>query len=104
MHLTRTLGIVLSAAVLAPTALAAGEPKNQPPFTRPVDGTALVRGEPKNDVPFTRPAEIVVEPSGGFAWTEATIGATAGAGAALAALGAVALFRRPPREAAPGVA
>jgi hypothetical protein len=52
------------AAVAAPAALGAGEPKNQPPFThkvgdaqdRYVAGSATIdpAGEPKNQLPFTR--------------------------------------------------
>lgn len=54
-----------AAAVLAQGALAGGEPKNQPPFTRTVDTRALqgatnaakrlaIHGEAKNELPFTR--------------------------------------------------
>jgi hypothetical protein len=60
------LGVTLiGAAVLAHAALAWGEPKNQPPFTRQVAAQRSVetaaravhtdlRGEPKNQLPFTR--------------------------------------------------
>jgi hypothetical protein len=75
MHLkfshTARLAIATSAAAaaIAPTALAAGEPKNEPPFTRPVvtirvteqlvhvghvSSSRGIRGEPKNELPFTR--------------------------------------------------
>jgi hypothetical protein len=59
---------VATAAATASTASAAGEPKNQMPFTRAVGARALtqqlvtargavhivLRGEPKNEAPFTR--------------------------------------------------
>jgi hypothetical protein len=60
------LGVTLTgAAVCANAALAWGEPKNQPPFTRQVAAQRSVeaaaramhidiRGEPKNQLPFTR--------------------------------------------------
>ena len=75
MTLTRTLQIsvatAICAAAAAQAALAGGEPKNTPPFTRPaVDGRspaaainltastiasarASIRGESKNEQPFT---------------------------------------------------
>jgi hypothetical protein len=60
------LGVTLTgASVFAHAALARGEPKNQPPFTRQVAAQRSievaahavhtdVRGEPKNQLPFTR--------------------------------------------------
>ena len=63
-HIRIAIAAVTCAAVAAPAAVAAGEPKNQPPFTRPVGvlverhvavtTTADPAGEPKNQVPFTR--------------------------------------------------
>ena len=56
----------IAAALLAQAAVAAGEPKNESPFTRPVvtrtaqlatshpASSTDVRGEPKNEWPFTR--------------------------------------------------
>jgi hypothetical protein len=57
------IAAVLCAVVAAPAALAAGEPKNQPPFTmgdvagRHVAATSTSdpAGEPKNEWPFIRP-------------------------------------------------
>ena len=68
MHRTQLVwfGVTFTgAAVFAHAALAWGEPKNQPPFTRQVAAqqraeTAAhavhtdIRGEPKNQLPFTR--------------------------------------------------
>ena len=68
MHRTHLvwLGVTLTGAtVFAHAALAGGEPKNQPPFTRLVAAQRSVeaaagavhtdgRGEPKNHLPFTR--------------------------------------------------
>ena len=69
-HTTRIATATFAAAAgIAPTALAAGEPKNEPPFTRPVvtirvteqlvhvghvSSSRGIRGEPKNELPFTR--------------------------------------------------
>ena len=64
--LRRAAVVAVGTAILAQTAAAAGEPKNQWPFTRPVGERAPqaatlartastdVRGEPKNELPFTR--------------------------------------------------
>jgi hypothetical protein len=60
--------LLLGTAAAAPAALAGGEPKNEPPFVRPVlaqtlnhqvsiarlHAGLLVAGEPKNQAPFTR--------------------------------------------------
>jgi hypothetical protein len=67
MHRAPVVRIVVAltgAAVFAQAALAGGEPKNQPPFTRlvaqqrSVDAAPRpqteVHGEPKNEKPFTR--------------------------------------------------
>jgi hypothetical protein len=71
MSITTTIRIagaaLVACAVIAPTALAGGEPKNEWPFTRPVGvrttaGVTQVQaqslpilGERKNQLPFTRP-------------------------------------------------
>jgi hypothetical protein len=73
MTVTTTIRVALAtlfaAAVAAPAALSAGEPKNEWPFTRPVGDRSTaqvqgqsapvtspeVRGEAKNEWPFTRP-------------------------------------------------
>jgi hypothetical protein len=105
---------VLLAAVLAQVAAAGGEPKNEPPFTRPVASrtsqaathstqatSPLIQGEPKDEAPFTRPvaqpATIVVKASNGFSWTDAVIGLIAGLGLATVGAGATGLVRRAPR-------
>lgn len=67
-QIIRSSAVVLAtAAVLAQGALAGGEPKNQPPFTRVVNAHELqaavilnaanrvIHGEAKNELPFTRP-------------------------------------------------
>jgi hypothetical protein len=62
-HLIRLAAGLTGAVVFAQAALAAGEPKNQRPFTKQTARTASaaaqvagvdVRGEPKNQLPFTR--------------------------------------------------
>jgi hypothetical protein len=111
-HVIRFAAAALAVtAILAQTALAGGEPKNEWPFTRPAAERSpqaakhqptdvVVQGEPKNEVPFTRPATIVVNgDAGGFDWTSGGIGAAAGVGAALAGAGAVLGARRFPRTA-----
>jgi hypothetical protein len=60
---------VIAAAAATP-AVAAGEPKNQPPFTRPVQSP---------------PTVVVTNPDDGFSWVDAAIGAAAGVGATCAA-------------------
>lgn len=65
------LAALTAAAMIAPAALGAGEPKNQLPFTQPSTGatvaahtvrltsgtaTSVITGEPKNELPFTRPS------------------------------------------------
>jgi len=87
---TRAALVALTiAAILAPAALGAGEPKNESPFTRPVAGTTagvhLVRlvaraapaiaGEPKNELPFTRPSND--DPALARALHEVSVGAPA---------------------------
>lgn len=119
MHVTQILRssavAAVGAAVLAQTALAGGEPKNEWPFTRPVvtrttqASTAVakappeIRGEPKNELPFTRvvtqPATIVVRSDGGFSWTDGALGLVAGVGIALSGAAAVGLTRRSPQAA-----
>ena len=58
-----------------------------------------IQGEPKDEPPFTRPATVVVVSSGGFDWTDGGIGAAAGIGIALAGAGALVLTRKSPRTA-----
>jgi hypothetical protein len=105
------LATVSLATAVAPAALAGGEPKNDSPFTRPALGHASTQvsrlaggtgvrvpvGEPKNEAPFTQPVpsvtSIVVRSGGGFDWTDALLGAAAGIGAAVAAIGGVTLSR-----------
>ncbi len=103
------------AAILAHGALAAGEPKNEAPFTRPVAARSLsqtshsattppqIRGEAKNELPFTRPVStpptLIVKTRGGFNFTDGAIGALAGIGVALSAAAALALARKSPRFA-----
>jgi hypothetical protein len=108
----------VGAAVLAQTALAGGEPKNELPFTRPVvvaratqatpsvtQTSPEIRGEPKNELPFTRPvvtqqpATVVIQSSDAFSWTDGAIGLAAGVGVALSGAAAVGLTRRSPHTA-----
>jgi hypothetical protein len=66
-HIRIAIAAVTCAAVAAPAALGAGEPKNELPFTRQVGdvaeryvaatATTDPAGEPKNQWPFTRPAQ-----------------------------------------------
>jgi hypothetical protein len=113
-RLVRTIVVSLAgAAILSQSAYAAGEPKNQWPFTRPVATRSAqaaspvnarqepaIRGEAKNELPFTRPATIVVaHDSAGFDWTAGAIGAAAGLGIALAGTGAVLVARKSPQTA-----
>jgi hypothetical protein len=111
-QLLRTIAAGIgAAALLAQSAAAGGEPKNEWPFTRPV-GTRttqaahgspqrapLIQGEPKNEPPFTRPATVVVTTARGFSWTDGTVGALAGIGIALAGGGGALIVRRSPRTA-----
>jgi hypothetical protein len=109
-----TIASLAGAAVLGQGAFAAGEPKNQWPFTRPVQTRSAqaaahtatsqepaIRGERKNELPFTRPAAVVIASDGasGFDWTSGGIGAIAGAGIALAGTGALLVARKSPRTA-----
>jgi hypothetical protein len=106
MTLTRRLRIALATvacvAIAAPAAFAAGEPKNQWPFTRPVGESspaalgshAGLAGEPKNELPFTRTVAgptVLLRTSDGFDWADAGIGALAAVGLAVVALAGVAL-------------
>jgi hypothetical protein len=107
--LRRLLGSVVAlsaAALFATTALANGEPKNQPPFTTIVAQNNLaIAGEPKNELPFTKVSKRTIpapdwferyaaahpyganlaasaSPTmtsvpGGFRWRDALIGAAA---------------------------
>jgi hypothetical protein len=63
VHVIRLVVVLIAAAFYVQGALAWGEPKNEPPFTREtpraiaaaVNGAFIdVRGEPKNQLPFTR--------------------------------------------------
>ncbi len=66
-HIRIAIAAVACAAVAAPAALGAGEPKNEPPFTQQVGGGVERHvaatpnndpaGEPKNQWPFTGPIE-----------------------------------------------
>ena|SRR5947209_1565775 len=113
-QIVRSSAVALAgAAVLAQSALAAGEPKNQWPFTRQVEARAtqaathvsssspILRGESKNQAPFTQPvATVVVQSGGGFSWTDGGIGLVAGIGVALSGGGALLLARnKSPRTA-----
>jgi hypothetical protein len=63
MKIATTFAAVVCVAAAAAPALAGGEPKNQPPFTRPIAvrvsagviaaPTAGPTSEPKNQPPFT---------------------------------------------------
>ncbi len=87
---TRAALVALTtAAIIARAALGAGEPKNESPFTRPVDGataavhlvhqvagaTLAIDGEPKNELPFTRPSND--DPGLAKALSEVSVGAPA---------------------------
>jgi hypothetical protein len=113
-RLVRTIVVSLAgAAVIGQSANAAGEPKNQLPFTRPVavrsTETAAptksrqepaIQGEAKNELPFTRPAIVVAaQSSAGFDWTAGAIGTAAGIGIALAGTGVVLVARKSPQTA-----
>jgi hypothetical protein len=113
--LRTTIVSFAGAAVVGQSALAAGEPKNQWPFTRTVATRAAqaaarptaqhqpaIQGEAKNELPFTRPANVVVvanDTATGFDWTAGGIGAAAGLGVALTGAGALLVTRRSPRMA-----
>jgi hypothetical protein len=113
--LRTTIVSFAGAAVVGQSAFAAGEPKNQWPFTRPVATRAAqaaahptarhepaIQGEAKNELPFTRPASVVVvanDSGTGFDWTAGGIGAAAGLGLALTGAGAVLVTRKSPRTA-----
>lgn len=100
------LATFLTGAVLAPAALAGGEPKNESPFTRAVPTStpasaqtpgAIVggpaTGDAKNEQPFTRTVTESVASGGAFSWTDAAIGVIAGLGIATAGAGAMTLHR-----------
>ena len=77
-RLTGTAAALVAAASLVTPALAAGEPKNQSPFTRAVapralaqelarahaSSTRVAQGETKNQLPFTRALVRDVHPDG----------------------------------------
>lgn len=105
---------VVSAAFVSSAAFAAGETKNQAPFTRIVTPapSGSIAGEPKNMAPFTiqvaRPsvvpdwferyaaahpygrdlvASAPLAPSGGFHWRDALLGAAAATAGCLLLVG-----------------
>jgi hypothetical protein len=82
------LAAVIAVVVLAPSAFAGGEPKNQPPFTQ--------------RVPQPTTTIVVERPTGGFHWVDALIGAGAMLGTGLAGGGAIAV--RSNRRAQPSTA
>ena len=121
-HIIRSIVLAgLAAGVLAASAAAGGEPKNEWPFTRPVVARAaqaatvarstaqpVIQGEQKNEPPFTRrvtgaaganTATVVIRSSGGFSWSDAAIGLAAGIGLAAAAAGALTLTHKSPQTA-----
>jgi hypothetical protein len=66
MNVSRSIRITLITSLVtltvAPFALAGGEAKNSPPFTKIVTShaaqTSQIQGELKNGLPFTRPADV----------------------------------------------
>ncbi len=122
-HIIRSTVVAgLAAGVLAASAAAGGEPKNEWPFTRPVvarvaqaatvtrsTAQPVIQGEPKNEPPFTRPvatvaadtnpATVVIRSSEGFSWSDAAIGLAAGMGIAAAVAGALTLAHKSPQTA-----
>jgi hypothetical protein len=66
MNVSRTIRTtvitLLATLTVAPFALAGGEAKNSPPFTKVVTShvaqTSQIRGEQKNGLPFTRPTDV----------------------------------------------
>lgn len=107
---------VVVSAVVAQAALAGGEPKNEWPFTRPVEARAVqfaagstvaqarVAGEAKNELPFTRSVSAIVGKDAGsdsgFSWLDAALGLVSGISLTLAAVGGTQLARhRVPRPA-----
>jgi hypothetical protein len=100
-----TCASLVVAGTLVQSAFAGGEPKNQPPFTRPVgerttqaaNGTlsvaSSIRGEAKNEYPFTR---IVSASSSGsdVNWTDAVLGGLVGVSICIAGVGGTLLTRR----------
>jgi hypothetical protein len=110
-RLLRTIAIGLAAvAVLAQAGFAFGEPKNEWPFNRPLDGRTtqaavhhtsqfdpLIQGEPKNVQPFIRPATVVAGSRDGFDWSSGGVGVAAGLGLAITGTGVVRLARKSPR-------
>jgi hypothetical protein len=83
-----------AAAALAPASLAYVEVENG---ALPVAAQPTAQGEPKSQQPFTSPAApvatLAVAPGSGFDWTDAMIGAAAGVGLTLAAVGGATLGR-----------
>jgi hypothetical protein len=79
---------------------AVGQARSHSVMHRSAAETApAIQGEPKNEPPFTRPATVVVVSSSGFDWADGGIGVAAGIGIALAGAGAIALTRKSPRTA-----
>lgn len=98
--------LVIACASAAP-ASAWGERKNQAPFVRTVVTHPFVSGEPKNESPFTNPVDVAPAPAiivadtrTGFRWADAGVGAAAGLGLALVAAGLAALALTGRRHAA----
>ena len=60
---------------------------------------ALAGGEPKNEPPFTRPVVVVASSRSGFSWRDGAIGGLGGVGITLAGAGALLATRRSPRPA-----
>jgi hypothetical protein len=107
--------VAVVVAALAPSALAGGEPKNERPFTRPVQTRFFaeafvaaaerglsVQGEPKNELPFTRPITLAAGSSSGFDWRSGGVGVVAGIGISLVGAGVVLTARKSPRTARAG--
>ena len=76
--------------------LSASARRRAPPAT---PAAPAIQGEPKNEPPFTRPATVVVGARSGLDWTWGGIGAAAGIGITLAGAGAVLAARKSPRTA-----
>lgn len=105
-RITSLVAAVVIAGTSAAPALAYGERKNEAPFVRAAAVQPFVSGEPKNQPPFTGPVEqpptvIVTDTRDGFRWADAAIGAGAGVGAVFVAAGLAALALTTRRKAAP---
>jgi hypothetical protein len=94
MPFTRVAGVrtMQSAAPSSlTTARVAAEAKNEALFTRQVDATpagAAAAGEPKNETPFTAVATVAADDGGlGFSWIDASLGLVLGIAMTIAAIG-----------------